>query len=204
MPPEVISRAFEPFFTTKQEGKGTGLGLSQVFGFARQSGGHIKLYSEPGHGTSVKIYLPRHIASPAAPEMAEQEPPSIPCAGGEVILVVEDDPEVRFFSVTALMQLGYRVLEAADPSSALSILATKPAVDLLFTDVGLPGINGRVLAERAKSIAPHIKVLFTTAYARNAVVHHGLLDAGVNLLPKPFTIERLARMCRAVLEGVPD
>jgi CheY-like chemotaxis protein len=117
--------------------------------------------------------------------------------------VVEDDPQVRFFSAAALTQFGYRVLEAADPNTALSILATEPKVDLLFTDVGLPGMNGRILADRAKSIAPQIKVVFTTAYAQNAVVHHGLLDAGVNLLPKPFTIERLARMCRTVLDSVP-
>jgi PAS domain S-box-containing protein len=202
MAPEVVSRAFEPFFTTKEDGKGTGLGLSQVFGFARQSGGHIKLYSEQGHGTSVKIYLPRHFASPL-PETVKQEPPSMPRADGRVVLVVEDDPDVRFFSVTAMTQLGYRVLEAADAHSALSILANEPSVDLLFTDIGLPGINGRVLAERAKDIVPHIKVLFTTAYARNAVVHLGLLDAGVSLLPKPFTVERLARMCQAVLNEVP-
>ena len=116
--------------------------------------------------------------------------------------MVEDDPDVRLFSVTALTDLGYRTLETDDPNSALSILANEPTVDLLFTDVGLPGMNGRILAEKAKSIVPEIKVLFTTGYARNAVVHHGLLDAGVSLLPKPFTIERLARACRAVLDEV--
>jgi len=204
MSPQVMSRAFEPFFTTREQGKGTGLGLSQVFGFAKQSGGHIKLYSEPGDGTTVKIYLPRHTAVIAMPEGSKQEPSAIPPARGELVLVVEDDPQVRFFSAAALTQFGYRVLEAADPNTALAILAAEPKVDLLFTDVGLPGMNGRILADRAKSIAPQIKVVFTTAYAQNAVVHHGLLDAGVNLLPKPFTIERLARMCRAVLEGVPD
>jgi PAS domain S-box-containing protein len=203
MSPQVMSRAFEPFFTTREQGKGTGLGLSQVFGFAKQSGGHIKLYSESGHGTTVKIYLPRHTAVIAMPEGSKQEPSAIPPARGELVLVVEDDPQVRFFSAAALTQFGYRVLEAADPNTALSILATEPKVDLLFTDVGLPGMNGRILADRAKSIAPQIKVVFTTAYAQNAVVHHGLLDAGVNLLPKPFTIERLARMCRTVLDGVP-
>ena len=203
MPPEVMSRAFEPFFTTKDDGKGTGLGLSHVFGFAKQSGGHIMLYSETGHGTSVKIYLPRHIAvAAAATETVKRDASSIPRSGGEVILVVEDDPDVRLFSVTALTDLGYRTLETADPNSALSILTNEPTVDLLFTDVGLPGMNGRILADKAKSIVPEIKVLFTTGYARNAVVHHGLLDAGVSLLPKPFTIERLARACRAVLDGV--
>ena len=203
MPSEVMSRAFEPFFTTKDHGKGTGLGLSHVFGFAKQSGGHIMLYSETGHGTSVKIYLPRHIGeAAAATETVKRDASSIPRSGGEVILVVEDDPDVRLFSVTALTDLGYRTLETDDPNSALSILANEPTVDLLFTDVGLPGMNGRILAEKAKSIVPEIKVLFTTGYARNAVVHHGLLDAGVSLLPKPFTIERLARACRAVLDEV--
>jgi CheY-like chemotaxis protein len=202
MPPEVMSRAFEPFFTTKDDGKGTGLGLSHVFGFAKQSGGHIMLYSETGRGTSVKIYLPRHIAVAiaATTETVKRDASSIPRSGGEVILVVEDDPDVRFFSVTALTDLGYRTLETDDPNSALSILSKEPTVDLLFTDVGLPGMNGRILAKKAKSIVPEIKVLFTTGYARNAVVHHGLLDAGVSLLPKPFTIERLARACRAVLD----
>ena len=161
------------------------------------------LYSETGHGTSVKIYLPRHIGeAAAATETVKRDASSIPRSGGEVILVVEDDPDVRLFSVTALTDLGYRTLETDDPNSALSILANEPTVDLLFTDVGLPGMNGRILAEKAKSIVPEIKVLFTTGYARNAVVHHGLLDAGVSLLPKPFAIERLARACRAVLDEV--
>ena len=201
MPPEVMRRAFEPFFTTKEEGKGTGLGLSQVFGFAKQSGGHIMLQSEAGHGTSVKIYLPRHTAMQSVAETVNQHASSLPRARGEVILAVEDDPEVRFFSVTALTELGYRTLEAADASSALSILANEPTIDLLFTDIGLPGMNGHVLAEKAKNIAPQIKVLFTTAYARNATVRPDLPEADISLLPKPFTVERLASMCRTVLDG---
>ena len=143
MSPQVIGRAFEPFFTTREPGKGTGLGLSQVFGFAKQSGGHIKLYSEPGHGTTVKIYLPRDTAAIAVPETGKPELSAIPSARGELVLVVEDDPQVRFFGATALTRLGYRVIEAADPNTALSILTTEPKVDLLFTDVGLPGMNGQ-------------------------------------------------------------
>lgn len=204
MPPEVISRAFEPFFTTKEEGKGTGLGLSQVFGFAKQSGGHITLQSEVGHGTTVKIYLSRHIATQSLAETVNQSASPLPLARSEVILAVEDDPQVRFFTVTALTELGYRTLEAADPISALSILADEPKVDLLFTDIGLPGMNGYTLAEKAQSIVPQIKVLFTTAYARNATVRHDLSEADVRVLSKPFTVERLASMCRAVLDGAPN
>jgi CheY-like chemotaxis protein len=201
MPPEVMSRAFEPFYTTKGQGKGTGLGLSQVFGFVKQSGGHVKLYSEPGHGTIVKIYLPRYVSAETEAEASIDRPAAAALGGSETVLVVEDEPHVRFFSVSALAQLGYRVLEAAEGEAALQILRAEPRVDLLFTDVGLPGMNGRVLSEEAKRLAPGIRVLFTTGYARNAIVHHGLLDSGVMLLPKPFTIERLARMCRRVLDG---
>jgi len=203
MPPEVIARAFEPFFTTKELGRGTGLGLSQVFGFARQSGGHVKIYSEPGQGTTVKLYLPRRAGA------AVEEPltaPVVPLRGnGESILVVEDNPDVRAFTAQALQELGYNVTAAPDGVSALRVLEQLPRVDLLFTDVGLPnGITGRQLAERVCARRPAIKVLFTTAYARNSIIHHGRLDPGVELIVKPFSQTSLARKLRAVLEQPPN
>ena len=200
MPAEVRQRAFEPFFTTKAEGAGTGLGLSQVYGFVRQSGGHVKIYSEEGTGTTVKIYLPRRIEDDAAEPDGAIRYADAP-GGTETVLVVEDHKEVRTYAVGALALLGYRVLEAADAGAALAMLAAHPDVALLFTDVGLPGMNGRGLANAARRKRPGIKVLYTTGYARNAIVHHGILDAGVELLPKPYTVETLARKLRAVLDG---
>jgi PAS domain S-box-containing protein len=198
MPEAVMSRAFEPFYTTKSEGKGTGLGLSQVYGFLKQTGGHVKIYSEPGHGTTVKVYLPRHVM-----EVQIEEPPTRPdfsvMGEGQTILSVEDDEDVRVYARSALKSLGYRVLEAGDGLSALRILEEHPEVALLFTDVGLPGMNGRRLAEEARNRLPDLRVLYTTGYARNAIVHHGLLDADVELLPKPFTVETLGRKIRQVL-----
>jgi PAS domain S-box-containing protein len=198
MPEAVMSRAFEPFYTTKSEGKGTGLGLSQVYGFVKQTGGHVKIYSEPGHGTTVKVYLPRHLM-----EVQIEEPPSRPdisvVGDGQTILLVEDDEDVRDYTRAALTSLGYRVLEAGDGVNALRILEERPEVALLFTDVGLPGMNGRRLVEEARNRLPDLKVLYTTGYARNAIVHHGLLDADVELLPKPFTVETLGRKIRQVL-----
>jgi signal transduction histidine kinase/DNA-binding response OmpR family regulator len=199
---EVLGRAFEPFFTTKGIGQGTGLGLSQVYGFVKQSGGHVKLYSEPGHGTTVKLYLPRLDGEAAAePPVADPEPVA---AGSrsELILLVEDDPDVRAHSLDMLRELGYRVLVAGDGASALAQLAAAGAVDLLFTDVGLPGgMNGKQLADEARRLRPGLRVLFTTGYARNAIVHHGRLDPGVELLAKPFTFAALADKLRQVLEG---
>jgi len=189
MAEDVLSRVFEPFFTTKAPGRGTGLGLSQVFGFIKQSGGHVKIYSEPGDGTSVKLYLPRSAGEDTeAPDVAEEAV----MGAGEAILVVEDDEQVRRMSVEALRLLGYRVAEAASPEQALRVLAETP-VDLMFTDVVMPGMSGRVLADRAGEIRPGLKVLYTTGYTRNAVVHNGVLDRGVALLPKPFTLEQLSR-----------
>jgi PAS domain S-box-containing protein len=201
MDDETLSRAFEPFFTTKEVGKGTGLGLSMVYGFVKQSGGHVKIYSEYGIGTSVKIYLPRLIGQQE--EVAEQLKTIVPAGtGSEVILVCEDDAEVRAFSVEALKELGYQVLEAQDGHAAMRLLSDESAkVDLLFTDVVLPGkLTGRVLAEEARKFQPKIKVLFTTGYARNAIVHQGRLDSGVELLPKPFSFEALATRVRDVLD----
>src|SRR5215467_9236295 len=201
MPEEVIGRAFEPFYTTKPEGQGTGLGLSQVYGFVKQSGGHIKIYSELDSGTSVKIYLPRDNAEAKAVDRVRPRVDVSVLANGETILVVEDDEDVRNFTRTALVSLGYRVYEAPDAVSGLEMLAEHPQIALLLSDVGLPGMNGRRLAEEAHARRPEIKVLYTTGYARNAIVHHGLIDPGVNLLPKPYTIQALGRKVRQVLES---
>ncbi|MGY2051353.1 ATP-binding protein [Methylobacterium sp. JK268] len=200
MPPDVVSKAFDPFFTTKEVGKGTGLGLSQVYGFVRQSGGHVKIYSEAGQGTTVKVYLPRYTGT----EVPADDPShavDLPLGEEqEVVLVVEDEPTVRGFSVAAMGELGYRVLEADGAASALRLLETHPEIALLFTDVVMPEVNGRKLAEEARRRRPDLKVLFTTGYTRNAVVHNGVLDPGVQLIGKPFTIEQLAAKVREVLD----
>ena len=206
MPPEVIEKAFDPFFTTKPVGKGTGLGLSQVYGFVKQSGGHVKIYSEPAHGTTIKIYLPRLMGSEAM-EIVGDRAPDLPLGErGEVILVVEDEPAVRRFSVDALTELGYSVLEAEGASAALKLLETHSEITLLFTDVVMPDINGAALADEVRRRWPHIKVLFTTGYTRNAVVHNGVLDTSVNLIGKPFTLESLSTKLREVLDvpGAPS
>jgi PAS domain S-box-containing protein len=198
MTEDALARAFEPFFTTKPEGRGTGLGLAQVHGFVKQSGGHIKLYSEFGHGTTVKIYLPRYIEK-GETLPAVDEPT---CSGRQeraCVLLVEDDEDVRLFVAEALETLGYRVFQAAEGQSALRILDEHPEIALLFTDVGLPGLNGRGLAEAARQRSPGLKVLFTTGYARNAIVHNGVLDPGVDLLAKPFTTEALGRKLEQIL-----
>jgi CheY-like chemotaxis protein len=197
------ARAFEPFFTTKPVGKGTGLGLSQVYGFVKQSGGHLKLYSEKDIGTTVKIYLPRLLAADTAIE-APVEPIVPEGANEETILVVEDDDDVRTYSVESLRELGYRVVEAHDGPSALRLLERQPRVDLLFTDVVLPsGMTGAQVAAKARELRPDIKVLFTTGYARNAIFHHGRLDKGVNLITKPYTYADLAARVRDMLDGLP-
>jgi PAS domain S-box-containing protein len=202
MTEEVMSRAFDPFFTTKPVGKGTGLGLSQVFGFVKQSGGHVRLYSEIGQGTTVKIYLPRYIRKGSALE-EEREVIEPIVHGTETVLVVEDEEDVRIYSVESLRELGFSVLEAPDGPTALQLLEQHPEIDLLFTDVGLPGINGRELVEAARRLRPNLKVLFTTGYARNAIVHQGRLDEGVDLLTKPFTRAQLATRVRDVLDAEP-
>jgi CheY-like chemotaxis protein len=202
MAPEVVERVFEPFFTTKEVGKGTGLGLSMVYGFVKQSGGHVKVYSEPAHGTTVRLYLPRLMGAGA--EEAEPLAPSVPeRAGQETILVCEDDPDVRAFSAEVLRELGYTVREAVDGPSALRLLERDDGqLDLLFTDVVLPGgMTGSVLAEQARRLRPGLKVLFTTGYARNAIVHHGRLDPGVELITKPFTYTDLAARVRDLLDA---
>jgi len=198
-----MSKAFNPFYTTKPIGEGTGLGLSQVYGFVKQSGGHIKLYSEVGEGTTVKIYLPRLISDKHEEAV---EPPSFEPHGkpDETILVVEDDADVRAYSTESLRDLGFTVLEAAEAMSALRLLDRHPEVQLVFTDVGLPGLNGRELIDKVRERRPLMRVLFTTGYARNAIVHHGRLDPGVELLTKPFTRAQLAVRVRTILDAKLD
>lgn len=200
MDTKTVAQAFEPFFTTKPVGKGTGLGLSQVYGFVKQSGGHVKIYSEPGQGTTVRLYLPRLTGEVVPSDFAAAEP--IPEGETEeVVLVVEDDDDVRAQSVESLRELGYRVLESHDGPSALRLLERQQRVDLLFTDVVLPGgMTGAQIAAKAKAVRPDLKVLFTTGYARNAIIHHGRLDKGVELITKPFTFAELAAKVRDVLD----
>jgi len=197
----VLAQAFEPFFTTKDVGHGTGLGLSQVYGFVKQSGGHVKLYSEVGEGTTVKVYMPRLMAEDEAAE-AEEPPAAMAAAPGtRTILIVEDDDDVRAHSIDVLSELGYRVLDAPNGAAALDILDRNPDISLLFTDVGLPGgMNGRQLAEEARRRRPKLSVLFTTGYAKNAIVHDGRLDPGVQLITKPFTYAALASKIRDIVE----
>ncbi|HDS0924190.1 TPA: PAS domain-containing protein [Stenotrophomonas maltophilia] len=201
MSPEVIAKAFDPFFTTKQVGQGTGLGLSQVYGFVKQSAGHVKLCSTPGEGTTVRLYLPRLVAEPAAAYVHAVRDAIVPGGGRELILVVEDEPVVRQFSVEALTALGYDVLAAEGAATALSLLDTHPAIALLFTDVVMPEINGRQLADEALRRRPDLKVLFTTGYSRNALERDGVIAPGVQLIGKPFTVDSLATRVRAVLAG---
>ncbi|MGA7433094.1 MAG: CHASE3 domain-containing protein [Xanthobacteraceae bacterium] len=200
MPPEVAARAFDPFFTTKAAGKGTGLGLSQVYGFVKQSQGHIKVYSEPGAGTSVKIYLPRHVGDPQELKRQVAEPVRTG-ERSEIILVVEDDSLMRRLAADALHELGYTVFEADGAADALATLDRVADVKLLFTDVVMPDINGKRLADEAVRRRPGLKVLFTTGYTANAVVHGGVLDQGVNFIVKPFTLDQIAAKIRAVLDG---
>jgi CheY-like chemotaxis protein len=194
MPKEVQERAFEPFFTTKPVGQGTGLGLSMVYGFVKQSGGHVKIYSEEGHGTSIKIYLPRALQAEA--EVSELL--AGPIEGGtETILVVEDDADVRNTVVEILADLGYRVLKASDGQGALAILSSGVSVDLLFTDVVMPGpVRCTELSRQARALLPDLEVLFTSGYTEDAIVHGGRLDPGVSLLSKPYRPEDLARKLR--------
>jgi signal transduction histidine kinase/FixJ family two-component response regulator len=200
MPSDVLDRAFEPFFTTKELGQGTGLGLSQVYGFVKQSGGHVKIYSEDGQGTTVSIYLPR-FTRPADSD----EPPAYDMPGrseaGEVILVVEDDEDLRSYLTEALHSLGYSVLASAHAQGALAILSRNSArIDLMLTDVVMPGMNGRELGRRAQEIRPGLRVLYMSGYSRNAVVHQGRLDDGIELLQKPITQTHLASRVRDVLD----
>ncbi len=197
IPTDVLESVFEPFFSTKPEGKGTGLGLSMVHGLVKQSGGHIKIYSEVGEGTTVKFYLPRAVA---AEDVLVEESAAAVRGGSETILVVEDDDEVRETAVSLLSELGYRVVKARDAQSALAVVESGMPLDLIFTDVVMPGpVRSPELARKAKERLPHVGVLFTSGYTENAIVHHGRLDPGVELLSKPYTREALARKVRHVL-----
>ena len=199
MEPNVVPRAFDPFFTTEPAGKGTGLGLSQVYGFVKQSRGHINIYSEVGAGTTVKIYLPRLIG--AVNEVNCIRPQPAPTGDAhEVILVVEDDPLVRRSTTEALRELGYTAIDTDNATDALALLDQTLDIKLLFTDVVMPEVNGKKLADESSRRRPDLKVLFTTGYTPNAVVHGGVLDAAVNFLSKPFTLEQLATKVRAVLD----
>ena len=201
MDPATLERAFDPFFTTKEVGKGTGLGLSQVYGFVRQSGGHVKIYSERGEGTTVKVYLRRHTGEEEAIAGHGQAESASGAIGTETVLVVEDDEGLRTYATEVLREFGYQVLEARNGKTALQLLETN-RVDLLFTDVVMPGgMNGRQLADEAVRRHAGLKVLFTTGYTRNAIVHHGRLDPGVHMIGKPFTFAELGARVRSLLDA---
>ncbi len=202
MTPEVVARVFEPFFTTKPDGKGTGLGLAMVFGFVKQSGGHIKIYSEPDEGTTVRIYLPRALGAVARSSPPGRSPLELP-RGTATVLVVEDEPAVREIAVAILTDLGYRVLEAADGAEGLRVFgANANAIELLLTDVILPGpVRGREMAEQITALRPDMRTLFMSGYTENSIVHHGRLDDGVQLISKPFKREQLAQKVAEALGG---
>jgi CheY-like chemotaxis protein len=199
IPAELLDQVFEPFFTTKPEGQGTGLGLSMVYGFVKQSGGHIKIYSEPAHGTTVRLYLPRTREEEDVATDVEVGPAT---GGSETVLVVEDDEDVRTTVVEVLSDLGYRVLKAKDAETALAVVESGVPIDLLFTDVVMPGrMRSPELARKTRERLPRIAVLFTSGYTENAIVHGGRLDDGIDLLSKPYTREALARKLRHTLRN---
>jgi PAS domain S-box-containing protein len=200
MPPDVVARAFDPFFTTKPMGQGTGLGLSMIYGFAKQSGGQARIESEPNAGTTVRIYLPRHHGE-AEREVPSVRPPEAPLASaGETVLVIDDEPTVRMLITEVLEELGYAAIEAADSISGMKVLQSDVRIDLLITDVGLPGgMNGRQVADAARVSRPGLKVLFITGYAENAMIGEGRLEAGMHVLTKPFAVEVLARRIKSVI-----
>jgi CheY-like chemotaxis protein len=193
IPADVVDQVFEPFFTTKDVGRGSGLGLSMVYGFVRQSGGHVRIYSEPGEGTSIKLYFPRSFGSQSGQAEAKPHAPGV--GGHEQILVVEDDRLVRENLANQLKRLG------SSGTHALETLEATPDIDLLLTDVVMPGMNGKQLADRARAMQPGLKVLFTSGYTENAIVHHGRLDRGVDLLSKPYRRDQLAKKLRKILDS---
>ena len=200
MTPDVLARAFDPFYTTKPIGQGTGLGLSMVYGFAKQSRGQVRLYSEVGDGTTVKLYLPRH----RGPSEVEEEEPRLELAphavAGETVLIVDDEPSIRMLVTDVLEELGYAAIEAADTTSGMKVLQSDVRIDLLITDVGLPGgMNGRQMADAARETRPKLKVLFITGYAENAAINNGRLEPGMHVLTKPFAMDRLAARIKAII-----
>ena len=202
MPPDVVKRAFDPFFTTKPIGQGTGLGLSMIYGFARQSGGQARIYSEVGQGTMVCLYLPRHHGAAEMVEVSPDLAQAPRAERNETVLVVDDEPTVRMLVTEVLQELGYNAIEASDGTAGLKVLRSDARVDLLVTDVGLPGgMNGRQVADAARVTRPELKVLFITGYAENAVLNHGHLDAGMHVLTKPFAMEALATRIKDLIDG---
>ena len=201
MPPDVVERAFDPFFTTKPIGQGTGLGLSMIYGFARQSEGYCKIDSKLGQGTTVRLYLPRCGGMAAEEEPVPGLTPAHGAEDGETVLVVEDEPVVRSLVVEVLRELGYRALEAVDGPSGLEMLLSRHRLDLLVTDIGLPGLNGRQMADAARERRPDLKVLFMTGYAENAAIANGFLQPGMALITKPFAMEVLAARIRGMIEA---
>jgi PAS domain S-box-containing protein len=200
MSPDILARAFDPFYTTKPVGEGTGLGLSMVYGFARQSGGQVRLYSEIGNGTTVRLYLPRY----RGPAEIEEEAPRLEqaprAAAGETVLIVDDEPSVRMLVTDVLEELGYAAIEAADTISGMKVLRSDVRIDLLITDVGLPGgMNGRQMADAARETRPKLKVLFITGYAENAAIGNGRLEPGMHVLTKPFAMDNLASRIKTII-----
>jgi CheY-like chemotaxis protein len=196
----VAARAFDPFFTTKPIGQGTGLGLSMIYGFARQSNGHVALDTAPGHGTSARLCLPRHQGALQADQTLSANKDGV-AATSETVLVVEDEPVVRGVIIEMLHDQGYRTREAADGAAGLRILQLDEPVDLLLTDIGLPGMNGRQLADQARKLRPDLKILFMTGYAENAANAEGFLRPGMDMITKPFDLGHLSRRVRDIISG---
>jgi CheY-like chemotaxis protein len=201
MTPDVIAKAFDPFFTTKPIGEGTGLGLSMIYGFAKQSGGSVAIYSEIDQGTTVCVYLPRHFGEAEAGEIQAARDPAPRAEEGETVLVIDDEPTVRMLVSEVLTDLGYTAIEAVDGPAGLKVLSSDARIDLLVTDVGLPGgMNGRQVADAARGLRPDLKILFITGYAENAVLSHGHLAPGMHVLIKPFTVDDIANRIRNLIE----
>ncbi|WP_408003369.1 response regulator [Pseudomonas mediterranea] len=198
MPESVINRAFDPFFTTKPIGQGTGLGLSMIYGFSKQSRGHVAIDSDVGKGTTVNLYLPRFLGEETPESLVDKQHPA-PAQAGETVLIVEDDPAVRVLVSSVLEELGYTFLEASDANGAVPILQSGQRIDLLISDVGLPGMNGRQLAEVGRQIRPDLRVLFITGYAEHAAVRGGFLDPGMQMITKPFTFDLLTAKVREMI-----
>jgi len=202
MAPEVIARAFDPFFTTKPLGQGTGLGLSMIYGFARQSGGQVHICSQLGRGTTVRLYLPRHMGEAEAADVPAKTPAAPRAGRGETVLIVDDEPVVRMLVTEVLGDLGYVAIEVADGAAGLRVLQSDARIDLLITDVGLPGVmNGRQVADAGQLLRPGLRVLFITGYADHAVIGDGRLAAGMHVLTKPFAIETLASRIKDLIAG---